>query len=57
MYDALIKRVGSLPDSTLVYCGHEYTTSNLRWAQHVEPGNEDVAAKAAWAHTYVVSLL
>jgi hypothetical protein len=53
MYDALIKKVGSLPDATLVYCGHEYTTSNLRWAHHVEPDNEHVVAKAAWAHRCV----
>lgn len=34
---ALLK---TLPDDTQVYCGHEYTRQNLRFAQHVEPGNQ-----------------
>ncbi|WP_298726285.1 hydroxyacylglutathione hydrolase [uncultured Ferrovibrio sp.] len=29
-----------LPDSTRVYCAHEYTESNARFAVTVEPGNE-----------------
>jgi hydroxyacylglutathione hydrolase len=32
----------TLPADTRVYCGHEYTESNLRFAAHVEPGNADV---------------
>jgi hydroxyacylglutathione hydrolase len=36
-----------LPDETRVYCGHEYTAANLRFAAHVEPGNAAVSAKAA----------
>ena len=31
-----------LPDDTLVYCGHEYTENNLRFAAHAEPSNGDV---------------
>jgi hydroxyacylglutathione hydrolase len=31
--------LGSLPAETRVYCGHEYTASNLRFALAVEPGN------------------
>lgn len=30
----------ALPDSTLVYCAHEYTLSNLQFALAVEPGNQ-----------------
>jgi len=30
------------PGETRVFCGHEYTESNLRFAAHVEPGNEAV---------------
>jgi hydroxyacylglutathione hydrolase len=33
----------ALPPDTKVYCGHEYTASNLRFAKHVEPENTDVA--------------
>jgi hydroxyacylglutathione hydrolase len=33
-----------LPGDTRVWCGHEYTESNLRFAAHCEPGNADVKA-------------
>jgi hydroxyacylglutathione hydrolase len=33
-----------LPGDTRVYCGHEYTESNLKFAAHVEPSNADVKA-------------
>jgi hydroxyacylglutathione hydrolase len=41
MYDAM-RKLGALPDDTRVFCGHEYTESNLRFAAHVEPENEAV---------------
>jgi hydroxyacylglutathione hydrolase len=31
--------IAALPPNTRVYCGHEYTESNLRFAAHVEPSN------------------
>ncbi len=37
-----LDRIAALPDSTLVYCAHEYTLSNLKFAAAVEPGNADV---------------
>ncbi|AVU76647.1 hydroxyacylglutathione hydrolase [Pseudomonas rhizophila] len=40
-----LSRLASLPEDTLVYCTHEYTLSNLRFAAAVEPGNLDVAAR------------
>lgn len=42
MYDAM-QKLGALPGSTRVYCGHEYTESNLVFAAHVEPDNAAVA--------------
>ncbi len=45
MHDSL-SRLARLPDDTRVYCGHEYTAANLRFARHVEPGNRDVATAA-----------
>ena len=33
-------KLAALPDDTLVYCAHEYTLSNLRFARVVEPDNE-----------------
>ena len=35
-------RYKELPPSTLVYCGHEYTESNLKFAIAVEPNNQDI---------------
>lgn len=32
-----------LPDATRVFCGHEYTLANLRFAAAVEAGNPDIA--------------
>jgi hydroxyacylglutathione hydrolase len=40
---ASLERLMALPGDTRVLCGHEYTSSNLRFAAHVEPRNEDVA--------------
>lgn len=42
-------RLACLPPTTLVFCGHEYTIANLKFAQKVEPENEDVAQKLEWA--------
>jgi hydroxyacylglutathione hydrolase len=30
----------ALPPSTLIYCGHEYTQSNVKFALTVDPQNE-----------------
>jgi hydroxyacylglutathione hydrolase len=34
-----------LPAATRVYCAHEYTLANLRFAAAVEPGNAALAAR------------
>ncbi len=47
MFSALHDKLGSLPDSVRVYCGHEYTENNLRFAAHVDPENSAVRAKQA----------
>jgi len=39
MYRSLSK-LKKLPDDTLVYCGHEYTVSNLQFAASVEKNNK-----------------
>lgn len=44
MYRSL-SRLAALPEDTLVYCTHEYTLSNLKFAAAVEPGNPEVAAR------------
>ncbi len=39
-----LSRLSALPETTAVYCGHEYTLSNLRFAHAVEPDNTDIRA-------------
>ncbi len=34
-----LQRITTLPEHTLIYCAHEYTLSNLRFALHIEPDN------------------
>lgn len=34
-----LAQLAALPDQTAVYCAHEYTEANLRFALAVEPGN------------------
>jgi len=46
MFESLTKKLGSLPDDTRVYFGHEYTANNLRFAAVVEPDNPHVKEKA-----------
>ena len=36
---ANMQRLAALPPETIVYCAHEYTQSNGRYALHVEPDN------------------
>lgn len=49
MNHALNQVIANLPHTTKVYVGHEYTVSNLRFAQHVEPTNQHVAEQLSKA--------
>ena len=44
MVDSLGK-LARLPARTRVYCGHEYTLANIRFAEAVEPGNARLAER------------
>jgi hydroxyacylglutathione hydrolase len=44
-----LAKLSSLPGETRVYCGHEYTLSNLRFAEAAEPGNPAIALRRASA--------
>lgn len=46
MFDSL-SRLAALPDETLVFCAHEYTESNLRFAVAVEPDNQPLRDRVA----------
>lgn len=61
---ASLDKIANLPDETLIYCAHEYTEANLRFALAVEPKNESlhkrvakVAALRAAGQSSVPSLL
>lgn len=41
-------RLAELPGQTRVCCAHEYTLSNLRFAQAVEPANTEIEAYRRW---------
>lgn len=45
MWDSLSKLM-ALPDDTIVYCGHEYTLSNAKFALTIDPRNEALVARA-----------
>jgi hydroxyacylglutathione hydrolase len=42
-----VRQFKTLPPPTLLYCGHEYTQSNARFALSVEPGNPALRQRAA----------
>lgn len=44
MYNSL-QKIAALSPNTLIYCGHEYTYNNLRFALSVEPNNIDLQAR------------
>jgi hydroxyacylglutathione hydrolase len=46
MYDNM-RKLEALGDETVIYCAHEYTLSNARFAVTVEPDNADLAARLA----------
>lgn len=42
-----LKKLRDLPDDTQVYCGHEYTAANVKFALTIEPDNAALKARAA----------
>lgn len=44
MYHSL-QKIAALPDDTLVYCAHEYTVDDLKFALVAEPDNVDIQAR------------
>ena len=42
---ASLGKLAALPDATQVFCAHEYTLSNLRFAREVEPNNAELRSR------------
>ncbi len=45
MWNSLLK-LRALPDNTRVYCGHEYTAANVKFALTIEPNNPALKKRA-----------
>src|SRR5215469_16665797 len=45
MWDSLLK-LRALPDDTQIFCGHEYTDANVRFARTIEPSNTALGKRA-----------
>jgi hydroxyacylglutathione hydrolase len=52
---ASLMRLRALPDDTRIYCGHEYTEANIRFALTIEPDNPDLRARAEEAKRQVAA--
>jgi len=46
---ASLKKLRDLPNDTEIYCGHEYTAANIKFARTVEPNNKTLAGRDAEA--------
>jgi hydroxyacylglutathione hydrolase len=46
MWQSLLK-LRALPDDTRIYCGHEYTKANIRFAKTIEPDNAALKTREA----------
>ena len=46
---ASLDKLAELPAATRLYCGHEYTVANIRFALEVEPNNRELQTRAAMA--------
>ena len=43
-----LSKIKQLPDNTTIYCGHEYTLSNVKFALSIYPENQDLHKYALW---------
>lgn len=46
MMHATMQKLAALPPETMIYSGHEYTLSNMKFALSIEPENPDLLARA-----------
>lgn len=45
-----LNKLAQLNDDTKVYCAHEYTQSNLKFALSIEPNNQDLISYSLWVN-------
>jgi len=51
-----LQKLQKLPNETPVYCAHEYTLANIKFAEQVEPDNQDLLNYKGWAGSQRVDL-
>jgi len=44
---ASMQKLMQLPEDTIIYCGHEYTQSNAKFALTIDPDNAELKSRAA----------
>jgi hydroxyacylglutathione hydrolase len=44
-----LTKLRDLPDDTKIYCGHEYTAANIKFARTIEPNNAALAVRETQA--------
>ena len=54
MWGSLLKLRG-LPDDTRIFCGHEYTAANVRFAKTIEPANAALNAREKEVETLLAA--
>jgi hydroxyacylglutathione hydrolase len=54
MWRSLCK-LRDLPNDTEIYCGHEYTAANIRFARTIEPDNKALIAREAQAKQQIAA--
>src|SRR5262249_40178993 len=54
MWESLLK-LRALPDDTRIYCGHEYTKANIRFARSIEPDNAALKAREAQVENLIAA--
>ncbi len=47
-----LRKLAELPPATRVYCTHEYTTANLRFARAAEPNNQAIQSAESEVHQW-----
>ena len=50
-----LSKIKKLPPETKIYCGHEYTLNNLKFALSIDPENEDLKKSKDWINKQYIN--
>lgn len=54
--ESSLRKLAALHGETKIYCGHEYTVSNLEFAASVDPDNQKIKQKLSWARAIMAKV-